>query len=238
MGKIANPVTLKTFLPADEKVGDMTVSQYLARLAAEATTIINAEDYGRAIYDLALRRALITIGEDVVNIAYDAPVDMPPRPDRGCRAPAVRTGRKTGRYDGGFQASTTRCHRDRHGGQRLSARRRPFGHLHRHPIARFARMGGLQRSDLIVLAGRPGMGKTSLATNIAYNIAAAYRRRSAARRQHQGQERRRRRLLLARNVVRAARHAYHFRADGSLLRRRSAAATSPKPISKSWSPAP
>jgi replicative DNA helicase len=37
-----------------------------------------------------------------------------------------------------------------------------------------ARMGGLQRSDLIVLAGRPGMGKTSLATNIAYNIAATY----------------------------------------------------------------
>ncbi len=45
--KRANPVTIKTFLPADEKVGDMTVAQYLARLAAEAITIINAEDYGR-----------------------------------------------------------------------------------------------------------------------------------------------------------------------------------------------
>ncbi len=56
----------------------MTVAQYLARLAAEATTIINAEDYGRSIYDLATRRSLITIGEDMVNIAYDAPVDMPP----------------------------------------------------------------------------------------------------------------------------------------------------------------
>ena len=53
MGKSANPVTIKTFLPADEKIGDMTVAQYLARLAAEAVTIINAEDYGRAIYDLA-----------------------------------------------------------------------------------------------------------------------------------------------------------------------------------------
>jgi replicative DNA helicase len=54
----------------------MTVPQYLARLAAEATTVINAADYGRAIYDLATRRALITVGEDMVNIAYDAPVDM------------------------------------------------------------------------------------------------------------------------------------------------------------------
>lgn len=65
MGKTANPVTVKTFLKADEKVGDLTVAQYLARLAAEAVSIINAEDYGRAIYDLALRRSLITIGEDM-----------------------------------------------------------------------------------------------------------------------------------------------------------------------------
>ena len=63
MGKVANPVTLKTFLPAEEKIGDMTVSQYLARLAANAVTVINAADYGRAIYDLATRRALITVGE-------------------------------------------------------------------------------------------------------------------------------------------------------------------------------
>ena len=62
MGKTANPVTIKTFLPAEQKVGDLTVAQYLARLASEAVTIINAEDYGRAIYDLALRRSLITIG--------------------------------------------------------------------------------------------------------------------------------------------------------------------------------
>ncbi len=57
----------------------MTVAQYLARLAAEATTIINAADYGRTIYDLAIRRDLIRIGEDMVNVAFDAPVDFAPR---------------------------------------------------------------------------------------------------------------------------------------------------------------
>src|SRR5215475_10597133 len=51
-GKVATPVTLKTFLPADIDIGGMTVSQYLARLAAEATTIINAQDYGQTIYEL------------------------------------------------------------------------------------------------------------------------------------------------------------------------------------------
>ena len=82
-GKLATPVTLKTFL-GDHDIGGVTVPQYLARLASEATTIINAYDYGRGVYDLAMRRELISIGEDVVNVAYDAPVDFEPaRADRG-----------------------------------------------------------------------------------------------------------------------------------------------------------
>ena len=76
--KVATPVTIKTFLPADLAIGDINLAQYVARLAAEATTIINAEDYGRTIHDLALRRALILIGEDMVNVAYDAPPEATP----------------------------------------------------------------------------------------------------------------------------------------------------------------
>src|SRR5207248_11517719 len=76
MGKVATPVTLKTFLPAETDIGGMTVCQYLARLAAQATTIINAQDYGRTVYELSLRRDLIRIGEDMVNVAFDAPVDF------------------------------------------------------------------------------------------------------------------------------------------------------------------
>ncbi|MFK0330349.1 replicative DNA helicase [Rhizobium sp. NPDC090275] len=174
MGKIANPVTIKTFLKADEKVGDMTVSEYLARLAREAVTIINAEDYGRAIYDLALRRALITIGEDVVNIAYDAPLDMPPQAQIEDTERRLFELAENGRYDGGFQAfndavalaiDMAAVAKERDGG--LSG-------ISTGIMSLDGKMGGLQRSDLIVLAGRPGMGKTSLATNIAYNIAAAY----------------------------------------------------------------
>src|SRR5579875_3243822 len=77
-GKIATPITLKTFL-GEHDLGGVTIPQYLARLAAEATTVINAQDYGRTIYDLALRRELIVIGEDIVNAAYDAPVGVSPR---------------------------------------------------------------------------------------------------------------------------------------------------------------
>jgi replicative DNA helicase len=173
-GKIATPVTLKTFLDATIDIGGVTVSQYLARLAAEATTIINAEDYGRTIYDLAVRRALITVGEDMVNVAFDAPVDFSPRQQIEDAERRLYELAETGRYDGGFQrfaqALTTAVDMAAHAYQRdgkLSGLATGLDDLDRM-------MGGLQKSDLVILAGRPGMGKTALATNIAYNIAKAW----------------------------------------------------------------
>ncbi len=174
-GKVATPVTLKTFLAADIDIGGLTVSQYLARLAAEATTIINAEDYGRTIYDLSVRRALIQVGEDMVNVAYDAPVDFAPRSQIEDAERRLYELAETGRYDGGFQrfaqALTTAVDMAAHAFQRdgkLSGMATGLDDLDRM-------MGGLQQSDLIILAGRPGMGKSSLATNIGYNIARAWR---------------------------------------------------------------
>ncbi len=124
MGKVATPVTLKTFLPADTDIGGMTVGQYLARLAAEATTIINAQDYGRTIYDMSLRRDLIRIGEDMVNVAFDAPVDFAPRAQIEDAERQLYELAESGRYDGGFQRfSQALTIARRHGGQGLPARR-------------------------------------------------------------------------------------------------------------------
>ncbi len=174
MGKVATPVTLKTFLPADADIGGMTVGQYLARLAAEATTIINAQDYGRTVYDLSLRRDLIHIGEDMVNVAFDAPVDFAPRAQIEDAERKLYELAESGRYDGGFQrfaqALTVAVDMAAKAFQRdgkLSGIATGLRDLD-------TKMGGLQHSDLIILAGRPGMGKTSLATNIAYNVARAY----------------------------------------------------------------
>jgi replicative DNA helicase len=175
MGKIATPVTLKTFLPADTDLGGMTVGQYLARLAAEATTIINTQDYGRTIYDLSLRRDLIGIGEDMVNVAYDAPVDFLPRAQIEDAERRLYELAETGRYDGGFQrfaqALTVAVDMAAKAFQRdgkLSGIATGLRDLD-------TKMGGLQPSDLIIIAGRPGMGKTALATNVAFNIARAHR---------------------------------------------------------------
>ncbi|ETR74888.1 replicative DNA helicase [Afipia sp. P52-10] len=175
MNKIATPVTLKTFVPADTDIGGLTVAQYLARLAAEATTIINAQDYGQTIYDLALRRDLIRIGEDMVNVAYDAPVDFAPRAQIEDAERRLFEIAETGRYDGGFQrfanALTTAVDMAANAYQRDGG----LSGLACGLRAMDAKMGGLQPSDLIILAGRPAMGKSSLATNIAYNVARAYR---------------------------------------------------------------
>jgi replicative DNA helicase len=172
-GKVATPITLKTFL-GDQDLGGVTVSQYLARLAAEATTVINAEDYGRTIYDLAVRRNLITIGEDLVNVAYDAPVESSPREQIEEAERRLYELAETGRYDGGFQRFTDALTGAIDMAAAAFKRQGKLSGISTglHDMDRM--VGGLQSSDLVILAGRPAMGKTSLATNIAFNIAKAY----------------------------------------------------------------
>ncbi|MGD9542489.1 replicative DNA helicase [Methylocystis sp.] len=173
-GKLATVVTLKTFLADIELPAGVTIQAYLARLAAEATTIINAEDYGRTVHDLAVRRELIVIGQDIVNTAYDSPIDSPPRAQIEEAERQLYSIAETGRYDGGFQrfadALTTAL-------DMASSAYMRDGHLSGIATGLLDlddKMGGLQKSDLIIVAGRPGMGKTALATNIAFNVANAY----------------------------------------------------------------
>jgi len=173
-GKRATPITLKTFFQNDEPVGELSVPQYLGRLAANATTIINAEDYGRTVYDLAVRRQLIEIGETMVNTAYDSPIDAPPSTQIEGAEQQLYELAETGKYGTGFEPFSSaltdaidmaaNAYR-RDGG--LSGLATGFTDLDQ-------RMGGLQASDLVIIAGRPSMGKTALATNIAYHVAKAY----------------------------------------------------------------
>ena len=170
-GKQTTPITLKTFFENDEAVGNLTVPQYLGRLAANATTIINARDYGQTIYDLSVRRSLIIIGEDVVNTAYDSPIDVSPTQQIEAAERKLFDIAEAEKYGSGFSSFSSALvdaidmaneAYQREGG--LSGA--PSGLLDLDN-----KMGGLQKSDLIILAGRPAMGKTSLATNIAFNVA-------------------------------------------------------------------
>ena len=174
-GQIANPVTLKHYFERDEGLEDAGGGQYLARLAGSAVTVINAEHYGRTIHDLALRRALVGVGEEVVNDAYDSPPDQPASEQIETAEHKLYRLAEDGRIDPGgqhFAAPLTQAvhmielayKRDSH----LTGAPTGLNDLDRL-------LGGLHPSDLLILAGRPGMGKTALATNIAFNAASRYR---------------------------------------------------------------
>jgi replicative DNA helicase len=175
MGKLASPVTLKTYFEHDESLADIGGAQYLVRLAASATAVINAEDYARTVYDLATRRNLILIGEDLVNTAYDAPPDLLPSDQIEDAEQRLYDLAEKGKYGGDFQTFSRAltdaidmagAAYERDGG--LSGISCGLSSIDE-------KMGGLQASDLIILAGRPSMGKTALATNIAFHVARNYR---------------------------------------------------------------
>ena len=173
-GQIANPVTLKNYFDQDGALAEIGGAQYLARLATSVVTIINAEDYGRTIHDLFLRRQLITIGEDTVNEAYGFDLERSATTQIEQAEKKLFDLAQTGQYEGGFRAFTqaltaaiTIAEAAFKRSGRTTGVATGFTDLDKL-------LGGLHPSDLVVLAGRPAMGKTALATNIGFNAAKVY----------------------------------------------------------------
>jgi replicative DNA helicase len=173
--QIANPVTLKTYLASDQGLQDLGGDAYLARLAGAAASIINAEDYGRLIFDLHLRRELVAVGEDMVNDAFEQTMEASANEQIQVAESKLFELATAGQAEGGFQPFKTsviaaiaqaEAARNREG--KLSGVTSGLRDLD-------IKLGGLHPSDLLILAGRPSMGKTALATNIAFNAARAYR---------------------------------------------------------------
>src|SRR5688500_6361038 len=172
-GQIAIPVTLKNLFDQDGALAEIGGAQYLVQLAQAVVTVINAEDYGRAIHDLFLRRQLIGVGEDIVNesFTYDPDISAIDQIERSeMRLFNLAEG---GQVDGGpkkfndvlksaLDMAEAAYKRDGH----VTGVTTGLRDLDR-------RLGGLQKSDLVILAGRPSMGKTALATNIGFNAAKA-----------------------------------------------------------------
>jgi replicative DNA helicase len=175
-GKSATPITLRTFFENAEPIDqNTTVPQYLGRLAVDATSVYNALDYGRTIYDLAIRRQLILIGEDLVNNAYDSPVDLTPDSQIEEAEGKLFSLAEKGKYGQGFMNFSSALTNAIEMANNAYARQGGLSGIATGLRDLDGKMGGLQSSDLIILAGRPSMGKTALVTNIAFNVAKAYR---------------------------------------------------------------
>ncbi|MBV9859760.1 MAG: replicative DNA helicase [Alphaproteobacteria bacterium] len=174
-GQIADPITLRNLFDQDGALAEIGGAQYLARLAVGAVTIINTEDYGRAIHDLHLRRQLITLGEDVVNDAFRQDLDDPAR-EQIERAEAKLFDLATvGQTEGGFRPFSLALTDAIINAEAAFKRSGKTVGVATGFTDLDKKLGGLHPSDLIILAGRPSMGKTALATNIAFNAAKAYR---------------------------------------------------------------
>jgi replicative DNA helicase len=177
-GQVANPITLKTYLGNPELTPGKTLVAYLAGLASDAPTgRSSAESYARTVRDLYLRREVIAMAERAAAVAYDAPVESTAETifsdverDLEALRPAVQ------KEDDGFcdfgqveSDDVYEAYKREAGVVGLSTGLPRLDDV----------LNGLQNSDLIIIAGRPGVGKTSLATGIAVNVARYVKARNA-----------------------------------------------------------
>ena len=169
-GHAVTPLTLKAMMEQDAGLVEVGGQAYLVSLARAAPAIPNVKDYARILADLAMRRELIRVGEDIVNTAFEAPIDVAPSVQIDEAEKALYRVAERSRFGEGpleFHVALARAvEQAEHALARGHISGVPSGFTDLDSL-----LGGLHASDLIIIAGRPGMGKTSLATNMAFYAA-------------------------------------------------------------------
>ncbi|WP_299042433.1 replicative DNA helicase [uncultured Tateyamaria sp.] len=173
---LASPVTLKAFMEDDEGLKELGGPAYLARLAGAAISAFAVRDYAQMIYDLAVRRDLIQLGRDISAKAAKVDVASEPREQIVEAEQALYKLAEQGTSEGGFQSFLKAVTDAVNVANAAYQREGGLAGISTGLIDMDKKLGGLHPSDLLILAGRPSMGKTSLATNIAFNIAKAYKK--------------------------------------------------------------
>ena len=170
-GHVADTITLKNYFEQEGALSDVGGYKYLVKLAENSSPLTNPEYYARYIYDQYLRRELIATGFEIVNNAMKEDIDS--SATNQIEEAEKRLYDLADKGDGqrGFvdfaealTQSLTTIEKAYQREGKISGISTGLNNLDR-------RTGGLNNSDLIIIAGRPAMGKTALATNIAYNVA-------------------------------------------------------------------
>ena len=168
---IANPVTLKPLFESDEQMKELGGPAYLAQLTGSGAAIIGARDFAEQVYDLALLRALVGVGREMVERAMDTSEEVEPKGQIEAAESALYKVAEEGGGEGSVKSfglatrmAVQMAEKALNSGGGLSGLTTGLETVN-------AKTGGLHNSDLVILAGRPGMGKTALATNIAFNTA-------------------------------------------------------------------
>ena len=173
---LATPVTLKGYLEEEKGLQELGGSAYLARLAGAAISAHAARDYAQMVYDLAIRRELIRLGREIASRAATVSVEDEPEAQIVKAEQDLYALAEKGNTEKGF-VSFLKAVTDAVQVANLAYQRDGgLAGISTGLVDLDKKLGGLHPSDLLILAGRPSMGKTSLATNIAFNIAKAHRR--------------------------------------------------------------
>ena len=174
-GRAITPVTLKSHM-RDDGAFKVIDSDYFLRLAEAAPAITSVRELARIVHDAHVRRELFRIGEELASEAMEVSIAKSPKDILESAEKALYRVAENSKYGEGpleFHESLTRAvetaERAKARGGRISGVTSGFAEID-------SLLGGLQPSDLIIIAGRPGMGKTSLGTNIGFNSAQAYLR--------------------------------------------------------------
>jgi len=173
---LASPVTLKAFMEDDSGLAELGGPAYLVRLAGAAISSFAVRDYAEMIYDLAIRRELITVGNDIAAKAARVDVDSEPKEQIVDAEQKLYALAEQGQTEQGFQSFLTAVTDAVKVANAAYQREGGLAGVSTGLVDMDKKLGGLHRSDLLILAGRPSMGKTSLATNVAFNIARAYKK--------------------------------------------------------------
>ena len=173
---LASPITLKAFLEDDAGLAELGGPAYLMRLAGAAISSFAVRDYAEMIYDLAIRRELIDVGNDIAEKAARVDVQSEPKEQIVEAEQKLYALAEQGQTEQGFQSFLTAVTDAVKVANAAYQREGGLAGVSTGLIDMDTKLGGLHRSDLLILAGRPSMGKTSLATNIAFNIAKAYKK--------------------------------------------------------------
>src|SRR3954463_7118125 len=174
--RIANPVTLRPLFDSDESIKELGGPAYLAQLTGSGAAVIGARDFAQQIYDLALLRALVGVGRDLVEGALDTSEDVAPlaqieRAESELYKVAEEGGAegKAKSFSDATKEALAMAERALNSGGHLSGITTGLEGIN-------AKIGGLHKSDLVIVAGRPGMGKSALGTNIAFAAAQRFLR--------------------------------------------------------------
>lgn len=173
----ATAITLRSFFETDEQMKKRGGVHYLAALEGAASTLINTLAWARAIQNYAQRRELMKLGTEIHTRATTHDVENPPQQQIEQAESALYDIAEHGSYDEGLQNFE----------QTVSDAMETATHAHSLSLSGTTpglstgfsgvdeQLGTLRNSDLIVIAGRPAMGKTAFATNIAYNVARKFK---------------------------------------------------------------